>query len=395
MRPRYFVTSIFGALLFTLVALPLSIGSAMASGGVEDSYHGQLGFGTGTGMLEKWCALPNFSYYQQDGIDGWTKQSCNKCHIGAGWNPTRDEPLCTYCHVSEAPVIADGDVPTIAKCMTCHSKDTAKRGDVFTPEEDVHINAGFVCQDCHVRMTDESSDHQFLKGAAIDTTESGTMSCTMAGCHEALPHSVKSNRGKELNKHTVKVACETCHTGLRPAAALASRQWNVFNEAGVVKTTKHAAGWLPEYKWYDNTGPGAAGNYDLPILGYTERRDVEGAKIYPFNAVTVDWFVKKKNSDFDDVIIVPEVKAADTDGPVDGLVTVTLEEMQAVYGKARLLTADMNFSINHSVMPASQAFVCKDCHGRKGWVLDWKQLGYAKDPRGNKGGGKGGGKKSK
>ncbi|MGB7451890.1 MAG: hypothetical protein WBM36_07170 [Lysobacterales bacterium] len=393
MKTRHFVSSIFGALLFTLVALPLSIGSAMAAGGVEDSYHGQMGYGTGTGMLEKWCALPNFSYYQQDGIDGWTKQSCNSCHIGASWNPTKDTPDCTRCHVSATPVLGDAEVDT-SKCMTCHKKDTAKRGDLFESEFDVHVNAGFDCLDCHVRMTDEPWDHQLLKGTAIDTTEPtmmGTMSCTMSGCHEALPHFSKKSKGRALNDHIDKVACETCHTGLRPAAALKSRQWNVFNAEGVVKTTKHAPDWMPVYKWYDNTGPGLSGNFDLPILGFTERRDAEGAKIYPFNAVTVDWYVRTKNSDFDDVIIVPEVKAADADQ--DG--TVTLEEMRADYKKAKLITADMNFSINHSVVPASQAFTCNDCHGGQGWVLDWNQLGYDKDPRGWKKGGKKGGKKSK
>ena len=109
-----------------------------------------MGYGTGTGMLEKWCALPNFSYYQQDGIDGWTKQSCNNCHIGASWNPTKDTPDCTRCHVSATPVLGDAEVDN-SRCMTCHMKDTAKRGDLFEPEFDVHIDAGFVCQDCHVR----------------------------------------------------------------------------------------------------------------------------------------------------------------------------------------------------------------------------------------------------
>jgi len=386
MKLRFSISSIFGALLIALVILPLSITSAVASGGVEDSYHGQLGYGTGTGMLEKWCALPNFSYYQQDQIDGWTSQSCNNCHIGARWNPTKETPDCTRCHISATPVLGDAEVDT-SKCLTCHKKDTAKRGDIFEPEFDVHINAGFVCQDCHVRTTDESSDHQFLKGTAIDTTEEtmmGTMSCTMAGCHEALPHSGTSRHAVELNSHIEKVACETCHTGLRPAAALASRQWNVFSDTGVVKTTKREPNWLPVHKWYDNTGPGAAGNFHLPILGFTERRDAEGAKIYPFNAVTVDWYVRHKRSDYDDVIIVSEVKAADADK--DG--TVTLEEMQAVYRKARLVTAVMNFSINHSVVPASEAFGCNDCHGGNAWVLDWNQLGYTKDPRSKKGGGK-------
>jgi hypothetical protein len=26
-------------------------------------------------MLEKWCALPNFSFEQQGGIDGWTPRT--------------------------------------------------------------------------------------------------------------------------------------------------------------------------------------------------------------------------------------------------------------------------------------------------------------------------------
>jgi len=226
----------------------------------------------------------------------------------------------------------------------------------------------------------------------MDTTEptmQGTLSCTNDGCHLAVAHSLTSNKGQEINEHLDKVACETCHTGLRPAAALASRKWNVFlpttdGKPGAPLTTKWAAGWLPVHKWYDNTGPGVSGDFHLPILGYTERRDAPGAKIYPFNAVTVDWYVKRKNSGYDDVIIVPEVKAADADGDL----TVTLKEMQAVYRKAKLVTADMNFSISHSVVPAELAFDCKDCHGRNGWVLDWSQLGYAKDPRSGKGGGK-------
>jgi methanogenesis multiheme c-type cytochrome len=213
----------------------------------------------------------------------------------------------------------------------------------------------------------------------MDTTEAtmeGTLSCTSA-CHDKKPHDNSSGNGQALNKHTRKVACETCHTGLRPASALESRKWNEF-VSGKPVTTKRAAGWLPEHKWYDNTGPGATGDYHLPILYHTERRDVPKAKIYPFNPVTVDWYVKDEESGFDDVIIVPEVKAADANA--DG--TVTLEEMRAGgYPNAMLMTADMNFSINHSVTPKELSFDCNDCHGRNGWVLDWTELGYAGDPR--------------
>jgi len=354
--------------LLALAAVPVYAGS------IGDSYHGQLGYPNGTGMLEKWCALPNFSFDQQGGIEGWSEQSCNDCHVGAEWNPARHFANCYLCHQKN-----DFEQVAISGCMHCHSKDTAKRGDLFTPETDVHIAAGMLCQDCHLRVTDNRSDHQFLKGSAIDTTEptmEGTLSCTRF-CHSSEPHGGGPN-GDKLDQHTDKVACETCHTGARPSWALESRSWNVFDEQGMVKTTKRSAGWFPQYKWYDNTGPGPAGAYDLPILGHSERRDVAGARIYPFNEVTVDWFVKESDSAFDDVIIVPEVKAADADG--NG--TVTVEEMQKFYPGATLLTRQMNFSISHSVLPKERALNCNDCHGSSAWVFDWSLLGYSKDPGG-------------
>jgi len=357
--------------LFALAVL--SAGPALA-GGVEDSYHGQLGHGSGTGMLEKWCALPNFSFGQQGGVEGWSQQSCNDCHVGASWNPQKPWADCYLCHDRE-------DVMQIGMdgCLGCHVKDTAKRGDAFTAAQDVHVAAGLLCHDCHAMARESFADHQFLKGTAIDTTEptmEGTLSCT-AFCHEKAPHSGKPD-GDRLNRHVGKIACETCHTGKRPASALAARDWNVFVAGGAPRTDWRQPGWLPEHKWYDNTGAGAAGNYELPILGHTERRNAPGARIYPFNAVTVSWFVKTPESTFDDVIIVPEVKAADRDG--DG--TVTPEEMRRVYPGATLKTADMNFSISHSVLPKEAAFDCGDCHGRNGWVLDWQELGYARDPHG-------------
>jgi len=314
--------------LIAALCLPAS---ATAEFGIESSYHGQLGRGSGSGMLEKWCALPNFSIEQQGGIEGWTRQSCNDCHVGAAWNPEKPWGNCFQCHSEEDFVTVEADA-----CLACHVKDTAKRGDVFTAELDVHIAVGLRCFDCHAMANETPADHQFLKGTAIDTTEptmEGTLSCT-AFCHAPAPHA-GSKDSDRLNRHTVRVACETCHTGQRPAPALA------------------------EHKWYDNSGPGAAGDYALPILGYTERREAPGARIYPFNVVSVSWFVKTPTSDFDDVIIVPEVKAADADR--NG--TITVAEMRAVYPEATLLTRDMNFSISHSVTPKEQAFNCSDCHG--------------------------------
>ena len=386
------------ASILALIVLPLATLSAQASGGVEASYHGQMGFGTGLGMLEKWCALPNFSYLQEGGIDGWSDTSlrnCSTCHIGVPfgndpWDPTDEQSalVCGKCHTSGTPTDLDHEVKA-GGCMSCHKKDKAKRGDDFTEFNDVHIAAGFLCHDCHSIHDDGTSDHQFLKGTSIDTSETtmmGTLDCTLA-CHNGdehglQPHDDETAKGATLNGHTDKVACETCHTGLRPNKALARRQWNVLTRASeddpiVPLTTWRDPGWEPVYKWYDNTGPGASGDNHLPILSYTERRGAPGAKIYPFNAVSVDWFVRTKNSAYDDIIKVPDVFAADENG--DGIVTV--EEMRLVYRHATLKTADMNFSISHSVLPATDALDCDDCHTRLGTVLNWEQLGYEGDPR--------------
>ena len=389
-----------------LVVFCIGVSYAATTGGVEDSYHGQLGRidgeGNGLGMLEKWCALPNFNLEEQ-GQKVW-ETKCGSCHIGASWSESKDKPDCTCCH--EGSTDTELTAPTVAKCMSCHSKDTSKRGDVFDAENDVHIAAGMNCQDCHPRLSDEYSDHQIAKGTVIDTTEDtmeGSM-YTCADCHGLMPHRHNARHGGKLDKdcdevaceerirhklqrrdlmldkHCDEVACEVCHTGLRPGSALASRTWAEFTDAGKPVTVKRGTNWLPEHKWYHSEG--VSGH--LPILGYTELKDYKGAKIYAFNPVSVTWFIETSTSDIKDNIVVADVKAADANG--NGITTV--DEMQEYdgdddgmdpdYPEATLLTEYMNFQISHSV--TKDAFNCDDCHGDTGWVLDWTQLGYDGDP---------------
>jgi hypothetical protein len=109
---------------------------------------------------------------------------------------------------------------------------------------------------------------------------------------------------------------------------------------------RQAVSRFPSTSGTTTRGAGASGDYDLPILGSSERKRAPGANIYPFNPVTVDWFVKKKRSSSDDVIIVPELIAADQAG--DGDFTVTADDLAAIgYRQATLVRADMKFSINH------------------------------------------------
>jgi methanogenesis multiheme c-type cytochrome len=340
------------------------------------------GWGNGLGMLEKWCALPNFNLEEQ-GQTAW-EGKCGSCHIGASWrSDSVSTPDCTKCH--EGSIDTELTAPTVAKCMDCHSKDTAKRGDVFDAGNDAHIAAGMNCQDCHPRLSDNKSDHQIAKGTVIDTSEDtmeGSMD-TCADCHGLMPHRHNVSHGGMLDKHCDEVACEVCHTGLRPGSALANRTWAEFTAAGKPVTGMRGTDWLPDHKWYSSED--VEGH--LPILGYTEHKNDSGAKIYAFNPVTVTWFINTSTSDLDDSIVVAYVKAADASG--DNVTNVT--EMRAYdgndtdldpdYPDATLVTEDMNFQISHSVTAKEDAFNCDDCHGDGGWVLDWAQLGYDADPR--------------
>jgi methanogenesis multiheme c-type cytochrome len=172
-------------------------------------------------------------------------------------------------------------------------------------------------------------------------------------------------------KHVNKIACVTCHASPRLGKAIESRSWNKFTKDGAPVTKIRNPGWIPANKWYTGKELGP-----FPLLKPTELM----AKIHPFNVVTFTWFVEKADSPLDDIIPVPEVKAADANN--DGETTV--EEMRQYdkgkYKEATLLTREFNFSISHSIVPSNKAFTCDHCHGEDAHVINWKELGYIEDP---------------
>ena len=363
------------SMILSLVLPTIYLAGAQARDVAESSYHGQLGkspalggWGNGLGMLEKWGAFNNFSFEKQGRIKGFNRK-CGECHVSTYRDPATGKTDCRLCHETK-----DGKGrPTIAQCARCHSPYGAlKRGDVFDEEHDIHIAVGMRCHDCHERLSDPRSDHQLAKGYAIDTTEDtmeGTLSCMK--CHEEKPH-YKADEGEILDsKHVNNIACATCHTGRRPGEAIETRTWNKFTKDGKPVTKKRAPGWIPKHKWYIGKKLG-----HLPILGATDLM----AKIYPFNVVKITWFIERGDAALDDVITVPEVKAADADK--DGETTV--EEMRKYkkgkYKDATLVTKEFNYSVTHSIVPSEQAFSCEDCHGDSAKVLTWKELGYDGDP---------------
>jgi hypothetical protein len=53
---------------------------------------------------------------------------------------------------------------------------------------------------------------------------------------------------------------------------------------------------------------------------------------------------------------------------------------QPYSGTYGFVETSMAWSVNHMVVPKDKALTCDDCHG-KGGRMDWKALGYRKDPR--------------
>jgi len=342
---------------------------------------------------------------QEDGLTGssksWTTR-CGGCHIGGKFgnvnlilagdpnSPWERDPVrltvdCARCHEKVGDELG---TPSMAKCMSCHGKEVAKRG--FDTTNDVHmVDHGMLCQDCHFRFTDGDSDHQFAKGTVLDTsldTSKDTMDggCSAAACHGPTPHTDPVFGGTLNTLHT-KVACETCHTGLRKGGlALKSRSW----QGGSPANAKRMEDWVPFHKWYDGSGSPsywpASGH--LPILGADEMKGKPGAKIYPFNNISVTWWLKNTGNPAEPPLddIIPNCVASQF--KTDYGHAPSQSEMQSYdydgdtypdYPDAKLFSGTTSFNVSHSV---EASFYCSDCHGWSNYVMEWADLGYTDDP---------------
>ncbi len=196
-------------------------------------------------------------------------EGCGQCHIGGNYHPATEKMMpfgdvpketkqgidCLICHadqydMNQRYVIEDDSGrrwnqdrslkaalsvarATDKNCLNCHQHNMggdaykhnvsakslgyknkrlihtgAKRGNPFSPEDDVHAAAGLFCTDCHV-----AEGHKIPRGrlgvdlVANDLPEK-SVSCD--NCHTTTPHT-RSKDQAMLNGHIAKLACETCH----------------------------------------------------------------------------------------------------------------------------------------------------------------------------------------
>ena len=331
------------------------------------------------------------------------------------------------------------DRPSRAACGSCHfyggGGDGVKHGDLDsslanpTPETDVHMGKhNLTCESCH-----QAPDHD-VKGEAISVSPgSGPRALACTGCH------TKKNVHKSaaLNMHIRRVACQACHipTFAKEVPTVMSWDWStagrdVKPEAAkkdgkevkpeeVKKEGAAAAEVKPAEvkkeaateKLYDKMkGDLVLGKDQLP--GYiwyngSVERAMLGEKIDPAQVVRLS--APRGNRKDPDSRITP-FKVMKGKQPYDTenrtLAVVNLygpPTSESAYwvkydwnkaieagmkaaglpysGKYGWVETTMVWSLNHMVVPKERALRCHDCHGEKGRI-DWKSLGYPKDPRG-------------
>jgi len=380
----------------------------------------------------------------------WSR--CTSCHVGYGW---KDESFdftdesrvdCLVCHdttgtykkpgagagypagftgkesmdkkpVDLVEIARNAGMPTRDNCVDCHGfgggGNNVKAGDMSnamrnpTKELDVHMDAtglNFSCQQCHASDTPHD-----LPGNSLIVSAGGetTMGCT--DCHGESPHRYFPT-AQQYNKHTKKIACQTCHNTHFAKVDGTKMSWDwsksvdpktLDKDKRVITEHGHKVfiakkglftyedNVVPAYRWYNGT----AGAYTIgdkidptkvTALNFPlGDKDDPDSKIMPFKIHTGKQIYDSKFN----YLITPKIwgpkgdpdaywvqfdwnKSAAAGMKVSGL------EYSGEYGFA---ATETYWPINHQVDPKEKALKCLSCH-KEGNRMDWKALGYEGDP---------------
>lgn len=366
------------------------------------------------------------------------RSRCTPCHIGYGWKDEKfnhNDPTnidCLVCHdntgtykkkpggaghpayVEEkvgSKVIKAVDLvaaaqsvgkPTRKNCITCHANggggDNVKHSDLSTslikpsPELDVHMGKlGFVCQTCHTA----NHDHVIKGDSIFASTLSKPSEVTCEKCH------TKPHKNNILNRHTSTVSCQTCHIPKIAIneATIVGWDWSTAgqnlegdheDDDGNITydKTKGSFTWKknfnPTYLWWNGTtdrvlmtdkidpskpvdmlklngGKGNGKIYPFKVLMGKQVYDTEYSKLLLMNMIGPDGYWTK----FDYQLSIK-----------NGMKAINLPYS----GKYGFVQTRSSVAVNHFVAPKEKALKCFDCHGNSATRIDWKGMGYTKDP---------------
>lgn len=329
--------------------------------------------------------------------DGKSKFSgCNTCHPGRSeveaTGPEAEAAVdCLVCHSTEydfrqrkpmrdekGNVVIGQDrstnaalaigKPTVKNCMTCH--ETAgggvlvKRGFAFGKDADVHAAKGMVCVDCHA-----AKNHKMPTGFDPNNWANDGLRVGCGDCHGDAPH-----ESADYNRHTAKIACQTCHIP-RTGGAVAKdfTVWEQLPDKFYEPTTlkKDANETVPVYAWYNRR----VRNEPHFIGPHGSRKDGK-SKITPFKIYMGKAFYDRKTGQLLSMDFAPPMATGDTRaGVASAARTLGMKNPEAVAKNAVPGWQTIYFGSNHLVTK-SKALNCINCHGVNG-VLNFKALGYA------------------
>lgn len=252
------------------------------------------------------------------------------------------------------------------------------------------------CESCH-----QAANHD-VRGEGISVSFSnGQRAFGCTDCHKGNG----VHKFRILNKHMKRVACQACHIPnfAKTIPTVTSWDWSAAGRDLKPGEAPGADGKLydktkgelilgknlaPTYMWYngaiervvmgDRIDPSRPVKLSAPK---GERRD-PNAKIFPFKVMRGKQPYDTENSTIAVVNLYGDAESSywgkfDWNRAIEAGMKAAGQPYSGKYGWIETSTV---WSINHMVVPKEKALRCHGCHGEKGRI-DWKALGYAKDPR--------------
>lgn len=374
--------------------------------------------GRGIVYLGKKNALNNFCIAAEG-----NEQSCAKCHIGLGKTDAHGLDYqdstnidCLVCHdnsstYTKAPEktgapLATLDLNTIAQnvgkptrsnCGVCHffggGGNNVKHGDLekamFEPNRDVDVHmaqegSNLQCTQCHV------TNKHMISGKMYSLSSMNRNRAECEYCHTENPHD-----DQVLNKHTLKVACQTCHIPEYAKVNATKTEWDwstagklrdgkpfeVDDSAGnhVYLSIKGSFKWAtkakPDYIWFDGT----ASHYLLGDKIQDTSKPVELNKLNGSyadgNSKIIPVKIHRARQPYDPVnkILIKPKLYADKAG--EGAFwkdfdwkrasEVGMKEANLPFsGNVTFIRTDMYWPVNHMVSTKEKSVQCVECHTR-------------------------------
>lgn len=323
---------------------------------------------------------------------------CSSCHVGKGAKP---EPVATQAQLENIDCMKchsePGVRPVRADCLTCHAKagggDAVKRGDLALAtgsttdrNYDVHMattGADLQCSSCHT-----TQDHRIAgKGSDLRPTDLDVQ-IDCSNCHTSTPHALST-----LNRHTDRVACQTCHIPIYAkdaadtVASEATETHRTWLSTHATVPPFHPAAdkandLIPKYRFWDGT----SSNYLLgdvaqldPATGAYPTSRPEGdindttSKLYPFKYKTAEQPMTSGSNQLIALDTSVFFMSADAIAATSsGLANMGLAENTPY----EWVLTDTYQLLNHQVSPKEQALQCADCHQNTAQMDLPGELGY-------------------